>query len=89
MLILGTSIFIILAYLAVGAFIGWLAGLLTKGKGFGCAGNVTIGIVGALIGGFLFKIIGVKLPGTIGSILTALGGAVLLLFVINLFNKKK
>jgi len=43
----------ILAWIIVGLIAGWLAGELMRGSGFGLLGNITVGIVGALLGGFL------------------------------------
>jgi len=80
----GVGLIVILSYLVIGVVIGWLAGLLMKGKGFGCVGNVAIAILGSLFGGFIFNLLGLKM----GSILTAFLGAILLLFVVNLFTKK-
>ena len=45
----------LLITLIIGAIAGWLAGLIVKGGGFGLLGNIVIGIVGALIGGFLLS----------------------------------
>ena len=73
----------VIMVLIIGALAGWLAGKITKGKGFGIAINIVIGIVGAVIGGFLFSLLGVSPDGFIGSLLTATVGAVALLFVIS------
>ncbi len=40
-------------FLIIGAVAGWLAGKFTKGSGFGITGNIMVGIIGALVGGFL------------------------------------
>jgi uncharacterized membrane protein YeaQ/YmgE (transglycosylase-associated protein family) len=75
-------------FLLIGAVAGWLAGLLTKGKGFGVLGNIIVGVVGAVIGGHLFQFAGVSVGrGLVGSLVTALIGALVLLFVINLIRK--
>ena len=42
----------LLIWIIVGAIAGWLAGLIVKGYGFGLVGNVILGIVGALLGGW-------------------------------------
>ncbi len=44
----------IVYFLLIGAVSGWLAGIVLKGGGFGLLGNIIVGIIGALIGGFLF-----------------------------------
>ena len=72
----------VLWFLLVGLVAGWLAGVLTKGSGFGVLGNMAIGVAGAFIGGFLFRLIGLSAVSTIGSIVTATIGAVILLVVV-------
>jgi uncharacterized membrane protein YeaQ/YmgE (transglycosylase-associated protein family) len=58
-----------------------------KGGGFGLPGNIIIGIIGAVVGGYVFGILGITAVGLIGSIITATAGAVLLLFVIRLIKQ--
>jgi uncharacterized membrane protein YeaQ/YmgE (transglycosylase-associated protein family) len=72
----------VLWFLLVGLVAGWLAGVLTKGSGFGVLGNMAIGVAGAFIGGFLFRLIGLSAVSTVGSIVTATIGAVILLVVV-------
>ncbi|MBN2893844.1 MAG: GlsB/YeaQ/YmgE family stress response membrane protein [Bacteroidales bacterium] len=87
MVLFGVTItfFVILMYLLIGALIGWIAGLLMKGKGFGFLGNIVIAILGSLLGGFISRILGIHM----GSFITAVLGSILLLFLINLVSKKK
>ena len=76
----------IIIMLAIGAVAGWLAGQVFSGSGFGLIGNIIVGIVGAIIAGYL-------LPGYIpvagigGQIISATIGAIILLFVISLFRR--
>ena len=58
-----------------------------KGGGFGLLGNIIVGIIGAVVGGFLFGALGIAAGGLIGSIVTATVGAVVLLFLIGLIKK--
>ena len=56
----------------IGAIAGWLAGLLVQGTGFGLVGDIVVGILGALIAGFLFPALGITLAlggGVVGAIL--------------------
>lgn len=72
-------------FLAVGAIAGWLGGQIMKGKGFGLLGNILVGIVGSLIGGYLFNLLGIETSGgLVGSVITAAAGAVVLLWVARL-----
>ncbi|HEY7094517.1 MAG TPA: GlsB/YeaQ/YmgE family stress response membrane protein [Ktedonobacterales bacterium] len=80
----------ILAWIIVGGIAGWLASLLVRGGGMGVIGDIIVGIVGALIGGFLLSLL---LPGTfgftgfnLGSLIIAFIGAVILLFIVKLFT---
>ena len=68
-------------FLIIGVVAGWLAGKLTQGHGFGVVGDLVVGILGALIGGFLFRFLGVVSYGLIGSLITATVGAVILLWL--------
>ena len=77
----------LLIFLAIGAVAGWLAGKLTKGRGFGLLGNIVIGIVGAVVGGFLFGLLGISAGGLLGSIVTATVGAVVLLVIVRTLKK--
>lgn len=43
----------IVVWLVVGLIAGWLAGQVMQGGGYGLIGNIIVGIVGALVGGFL------------------------------------
>ena len=78
----------IIIFLLIGAFAGWLAGLVVRGYGFGLIGNIVVGIVGAVIAGWLFPRLGIGLPaGTIGQIISAAIGAVILLVIIGLVRR--
>ena len=77
----------ILIFLAIGAVVGWLAGTLMKGGGFGLLGNIVVGITGAVVGGFVFGLLGISSGGLTGSIITATAGAAILLFFVGLIKK--
>jgi uncharacterized membrane protein YeaQ/YmgE (transglycosylase-associated protein family) len=83
----------ILAWLIVGGVAGWLASLLVRGAGMGIVGDIIVGIVGALIGGFVLSLL---LPDTfgftgfnLGSLVVAFVGAVILLFIVKLFTGRR
>ena len=71
----------IIIFLAVGILVGWLAGKLTKGSGFGIIGNLIVGIAGALVGGFVFGLLGINAAGLLGQIVLSTVGAMLFLFM--------
>lgn len=74
--------------LIVGALVGWLAGMIMKSGG-GLIFDIAIGIVGALIAGFLFgggaSII--NAPLNLTSILFSLLGAIILLAIVKLIRR--
>ncbi len=76
----------LIAFLVIGAVAGWLAGLVMKSRGSGLIFNMMLGIVGAVIGGWVFSFLGVSADGFTGSLVTAVVGACLLLFVVGLFK---
>jgi uncharacterized membrane protein YeaQ/YmgE (transglycosylase-associated protein family) len=70
----------IIAWLVVGVLAGWLAGFLSRSRGFGCFGNLVIGLIGAAIGGFVFSLFDVHgATGFWGSVAVATVGALILL----------
>lgn len=73
-------------FLCIGALAGWLASLIMKGKSRGILINLVVGIIGALLGGFLFDLLGLSLGGFIGSLVTALVGAIVLLALVRLIK---
>jgi uncharacterized membrane protein YeaQ/YmgE (transglycosylase-associated protein family) len=72
----------------VGGIAGFLAGKVMKGGGFGVLMDIVIGIVGAMIGGWVFGLLGIfSSGGLIGSILVAFVGACILLWLVRLIKK--
>lgn len=49
-------------FLIIGALAGWIAGQLTKGRGFGLLGNLGLGVLGSIIGGFALGLLGFGRP---------------------------
>lgn len=78
----------LLILLLIGAVAGFLAGLVVKGYGYGLVGNIAVGIVGAVIGGWLLPRLGLYTGGdVIGQIIAATLGAIALLVVIGLVRR--
>jgi uncharacterized membrane protein YeaQ/YmgE (transglycosylase-associated protein family) len=73
-------------FLLIGLISGWLAGMISRGGGFGIWGDLVTGVVGSFIGGYLFNFIGISTYGTIGSIISSTIGAIVLLWVIRMFS---
>lgn len=80
----------ILSWIIVGLIAGWLAGEMMRGSGFGLVGNIIVGIVGALIGGFLasalFNVADPVSGINFTSILVAFLGSVVLLAILRMFR---
>jgi len=79
----------LLTWLIVGLIAGVLASLVMGGTGYGLIGDIIIGIVGAFVGGWLFRQLGVTSPfsGLARTIFVAFIGAVVLLFVLRLLRR--
>jgi uncharacterized membrane protein YeaQ/YmgE (transglycosylase-associated protein family) len=80
----------LLTWIIVGLVAGVLASIVVGG-GFGIIGDIIIGIVGAFIGGWIFRQLGVTSPfgGLAGTIFVAFIGAVVLLFVLRLIRGRR
>ena len=80
----------ILSWILVGLIAGWLAGEMMRGAGFGVVGNIIVGIVGALLGGFLASAlfnVGDPLSGfNFPTLIIAFLGSVVLLAIQRLFR---
>ena len=78
----------ILYFLIFGAVAGWIAGLLMKGGGFGLVGNIIVGILGSMLGGWLLPTLGLSFGSGLGpQMATAVLGAVILLFIVGLIKR--
>ena len=81
----------IIVWIIFGALAGWIASMIMgANRQMGALANIVVGIVGAIIGGFLMtNVFGA--PGVTGfnlpSLLVAIVGAVILLFLVGLFRR--
>jgi uncharacterized membrane protein YeaQ/YmgE (transglycosylase-associated protein family) len=76
----------ILAWIVVGLIAGWLTGLIMRRGGYGIIGDLVVGLLGALIGGFLVGLVYHGSVGILGSIIVAVIGAVILVMVLRLIS---
>ncbi|MGO9471769.1 MAG: GlsB/YeaQ/YmgE family stress response membrane protein [Isosphaeraceae bacterium] len=76
-------------FLLIGLAAGWLASFLIKVRGLGLAEKLIVGVIGALIGGYVFRVLPVNMnvSGTAGSLITATVGAAILLFLLKLIRR--
>ncbi|HEX8821273.1 MAG TPA: GlsB/YeaQ/YmgE family stress response membrane protein [Archangium sp.] len=84
------SIETLIVWLFVGLIAGWLASAVVGG-GYGVVGDIVIGIVGAFLGGWLFRALGVHAPGSgiVGTIVVAFVGAVVLLLLLRALHRTR
>lgn len=76
----------VIAWIVIGLIAGWLAGKVSRGRGFGCIANILLGLVGAILGGWIFMKIGILGNGLIYSIAAATLGAVIVVAIARLFS---
>jgi uncharacterized membrane protein YeaQ/YmgE (transglycosylase-associated protein family) len=75
----------LIAWIVIGLLAGWIAGHLTRGRGFGCIVDIILGLIGAIIGGWIFTRMGIEGFGFWWSLAAATVGAVLLVAMARLF----
>ncbi len=79
----------VVIFLVIGAAAGWFTGKNMKDGGFGLSANIAIGAIGGIVGGYLFRLLVFAVGSLIGSMVTAVAGAVALLFIVKLYKKPK
>jgi uncharacterized membrane protein YeaQ/YmgE (transglycosylase-associated protein family) len=77
----------IIGFILIGILAGWIAEKVMR-RNHGLITNLAVGVVGALLGGFLAGFFGLSAYGLIGSLIVASLGAILLLFLISLVNRR-
>ncbi len=75
-----------LGVLIAGLIAGWLTGKLMRGKGYGILADILLGLIGAVIGQWIFSRLGIFAEGGIGFIAMAVVGAVVLVGAIHLIR---
>lgn len=74
-------------FIVIGAVAGYLAGKIMRGGGFGLIVNIIVGIVGGVLGGWVFSLFGIQTSSIIGSLITAVVGAIILLWLAGLISR--
>jgi uncharacterized membrane protein YeaQ/YmgE (transglycosylase-associated protein family) len=72
--------------IVIGIIAGWLTGKIVRGAGYGVLGDLLLGLVGAVIGGWIFTQLGILAHGLLVGLAAATLGAVLLVTVARLFR---
>ena len=83
------SVETIFIWLAIGLVAGWLASRVAGRGGYGVVGDIVLGIVGAFLGGFIFRALHLRMPfsGVASTIFVAFVGAVVLLLLMRLVGR--
>lgn len=76
-------------YLLIGLAAGWIANLIVKGSGSGLIVNLIVGLIGGVLGGWILSLFGWVPLGTLGSLATAVIGAVVLLWIAAMISRRK
>ena len=74
-----------IGWIIIGLLAGWIAGHITRGRGFGCVVDIVLGLIGAVVGGGIFTRLGILAWGFWGSLAAATVGAVVLVAIARLF----
>ncbi|MDQ2907353.1 MAG: GlsB/YeaQ/YmgE family stress response membrane protein [Chloroflexota bacterium] len=77
----------LIAWLCVGLIAGFFASIIIRGRGYGCIGNIVVGLIGAVIGGFLTSQVGINETFHFwGTVLVAFLGACVLVFFLKVIS---
>jgi uncharacterized membrane protein YeaQ/YmgE (transglycosylase-associated protein family) len=76
----------LVGWLVIGLIAGWLAGKIARGRGFGCITDIVLGLIGSVLGGWLFLKLGILGGGFIYSLAAATVGAIILVAIVHLFS---
>jgi uncharacterized membrane protein YeaQ/YmgE (transglycosylase-associated protein family) len=77
----------LIGWLVIGLIAGWLAGKLSRGRSFGCIGDIVLGLIGSVIGGWIFTRLGIVHDNTLlFSLAAATVGAVTLVAIAHFFG---
>jgi uncharacterized membrane protein YeaQ/YmgE (transglycosylase-associated protein family) len=75
-------------FILIGIAAGWITGQVMKGGGYGLVGDLVVGVIGAILGGWLFGLIGIAGGSLIGQLIIATIGAIVLVLLLRLITKK-
>ncbi len=74
-------------FILIGIVAGWLAGQFMKGGGFGLLGDLVLGVIGAVVGGFVFGLLGLSSTGLLGNLVTATVGAIIFIALLRVVKQ--
>ncbi len=73
-------------WVVIGLIAGWLSGKITRGRGFGLIADLFLGLVGGVVGGWIFALLRIRAYGFIGGLAAATVGAVALVTIARLLH---
>ncbi|HUA34019.1 MAG TPA: GlsB/YeaQ/YmgE family stress response membrane protein [Candidatus Binataceae bacterium] len=76
-----------IATIVIGLVAGWLAGILMRGSGYGMFVDILLGLIGAVIGRWIFATLGIAAVGGLGYLAMSTVGAVVLVAITHLFHR--
>jgi|LauGreDrversion4_2_1035121.scaffolds.fasta_scaffold20628_6 uncharacterized membrane protein YeaQ/YmgE (transglycosylase-associated protein family) len=76
-------------FLLIGLAAGWLASQVMKGGSSSLVTDLIMGVIGSILGGFLFGAVGLAATGLIGSLVTATVGAIVLIAGLRAINRSR
>ena len=79
----------LIGWIIIGLIAGWLAGKISRGEGYGCIADILLGLVGSLLGGWIFTRLGIFGGGFLFSLAAATLGAVIVVSIVHLIAGKR
>ena len=79
----------LIGWIIIGLLAGWLAGKIARGSGYGCITDIVLGLIGSVLGGWIFTKLGIFGGGFLYSLAAATLGAVILVSIVHLFTGSK
>jgi uncharacterized membrane protein YeaQ/YmgE (transglycosylase-associated protein family) len=79
----------LIGWIIIGLIAGWLAGKISRGEGYGCVADIILGLVGSLLGGWIFTRLGIFGGGFLFSLAAATLGAVIVVSIVHLIAGKR
>lgn len=78
----------LIGWILLGLIAGWLAGKISRGRGFGCITDIVLGLIGGVLGGWIFMKLGIVGPADsfLFSLAAATVGAVVIVAIAHLFS---
>jgi len=76
----------IVGVLIIGLIAGWLAGKLVRGAGYGVVVDILLGLIGAVIGSWLFGHLGIPITSRLAFLASATVGAMVLVAAVHLLR---